>query len=275
MLGMYLFIKLKLNNEKKDNVRVLIFHGIKKSELLKFDNLISNLNKKWNFVSPNEFILHIKNKKILKGKNLLITFDDGFLSSYIAFKKVLEPKLIKIIFFIASDFIICGKDENLSRKFINSKLKEINYKFENLNEIYPLSTENIRELAQSGNLIGSHTVSHANMKYLYKKNRQNELKNSKFFLQNIVNSNISEFAYPFGSNDAISISSAKDCYDNYDRIYSGCRGNNKPLQKFIFRDTITISDPLFFNHVYLSGLLDKKYLKKFSEHIFNYNDLAG
>ena len=60
-------------------------------------------------------------KKILKGRNLLITFDDGFKSNFFVEKKILEKFDIKAIFFVPSDFIKLNSHSK-TQKFINENI---------------------------------------------------------------------------------------------------------------------------------------------------------
>ena len=78
-----LFFSFFLNLFKKKNIlRVLVYHHIEKKYFRRFENQLRILNKDWKFITPSQFEDHINKKKILKGKNLLITFDDGFKSNF-------------------------------------------------------------------------------------------------------------------------------------------------------------------------------------------------
>jgi len=88
---------------------------------------------------------------------------------------------------------------------------------------------------------------------------------SKKFLEQELSINISEFAYPYGNENSISSSIYLQCLNIYNRVYSGCRGNNIVGNNFIFRDTITLDEPLFYVNVYLSGILDSFHKRKFNK----------
>jgi len=101
----YLFKILGLSD--KNNLRVIILHDIKKNDFQKFENLLDFLSKYFNIISPEEFKLHLSGN--LKGKNfkndILLSFDDGYKSQKIITEKFLNPRNIKAIFFLISDFI--------------------------------------------------------------------------------------------------------------------------------------------------------------------------
>ena len=89
----------------ENKIRVLLYHDV---SINKFECLLKSLTelkKKWNFITPQDFENHINGKKILKGKNLLLTFDDGFISNKFVAKKILNILDIKAIFFVLPNFI--------------------------------------------------------------------------------------------------------------------------------------------------------------------------
>lgn len=265
MFSLAFLVRIFRYRKYKNNLRVLIFHNINEINIQKFENLINSLSKNWNFVTPHQFDLFMRNKLSLKGNNLLITFDDGFKSSYKAIKNVLEPKSIKSIVFIATNFISCGNNQKKCLEFILNNLKEKNFKYSFVDELFPMDFRDMADLKLNGNIIGSHTCSHINLIELSKNKLISELILSKKFLEQELSIKISEFAYPYGNENSISSSIYHQCLNNYARVYSGCRGNNKPGNNFIFRDTITLDEPLFYVNVYLSGILDSFHKKKFNK----------
>ena len=115
------FLELLTNVLGKSNnqqLRVLIFHDIEKEKETSFYELIQNLKKNWNIVSPEEFKNIISGKKSLNKKNnILLTFDDGYKYQKIVTEKYLDPLNIKALFFIVSEFIKIG-DIQASQNFI-------------------------------------------------------------------------------------------------------------------------------------------------------------
>ena len=102
----------------KDSLRVLVYHHIEKKDFNKFTNHLKILKKKWKFITPVQFENHICGKKKLKGKNLLLTFDDGFKSNYTVEKNILRKLNIKSIFFVPSDFIKFKSSKNLKNLYM-------------------------------------------------------------------------------------------------------------------------------------------------------------
>ena len=144
----------------KNSLRVLVYHDIEKKNFDKFYNQLKNLKKEWNFITPSQFENHLRGKKRLKGKNLLLTFDDGFKSNFNVEKEVLRKLNIKCIFFVPTDFIKINSYKK-SQKFLNKNILDSFSK--KTNELKNMSVENIRSLLKKGHVIGSHTKTHVNL----------------------------------------------------------------------------------------------------------------
>ena len=63
---------------------------------------------------------------------------------------------------------------------------------------YYLNKKEIRYLSSLGMIIGSHSESHTLLSRLTFKKQFEEIKNSKIFLEKIINKNIDTFCYPYG-----------------------------------------------------------------------------
>ena len=63
---------------------------------------------------------------------------------------------------------------------------------------YYLNKKEIRYLSSLGMIIGSHSESHTLLSRLTFKKQFEEIKNSKIFLEKIINKNIDTFSYPYG-----------------------------------------------------------------------------
>ena len=98
------FLRIVSPFQENNSIRILVYHHIENENFSKFENQIKILKKEWNFITPNEFENHIKGTKKLSGKNLLLTFDDGFKSNFIVANEILKKLDIKGIFFVPSDF---------------------------------------------------------------------------------------------------------------------------------------------------------------------------
>ena len=87
-------------------------------------------------------------------------------------------------------------DLKLKHKILDYLLKkfEINIKPKD----YYLNKKEIKYLQSLGMIIGSHSQSHTLLSRLSYREQLKELKNSKIFLEKIINKNIDTFCYPYG-----------------------------------------------------------------------------
>lgn len=128
------------------------------------------------FVSFNE----LKENKIKGTKNILVTIDDGYLSSYNAYKDIMKPAGIKPVFAIYP-----------------SAIKENSKTYMSWKEIIELSNE-------PGVVIASHGLNHEKMdSSFYNKNIEKfkkEIYDSKKILEEKTGKKIEIFVYPYGIN---------------------------------------------------------------------------
>ena len=90
---------------------------------------------------------------------------------------------------------------NLMKKFFNEK--------ELFKEVY-LPVDDIKNLVQNGNIVGSHTVSHKVLSRLSYQDQYNEIRNSFDFIHSVIMQDYKSFCYPYGyrssyNNDTLKI----------------------------------------------------------------------
>jgi len=260
------------HSQLRHGVRVIILHGVEPDEMDRLDKLINRLTRKWRLITPQEFLSFLNGNLELDKPSILVTFDDGFETSALAEKKVLSKYKVKSIFFIATDFIKSGTN-GCSEIFVKNNLLLSESECRQTSTD-PMNLDSISYLLSNDNIIGSHTVSHARLSNLDKKNIIDELKESKFFIDKLITQEnktekTSEFAFPFGDISSISNESLILASRHYERVYTGCRGVNKSGMNIIYRDSISLKDPMFFSDIYLSGVLDKFYQRKFNSLLSN------
>jgi len=259
---------------KRGGLRVLIYHDINLLDIPAFERQIKWLSSHYTFVSPTEFKEIIEKKLILNCNKILITFDDGFYSGYLAAKNVLKKYDLKAIFFIISDF---AKIENssLARKFISENIipgKPIN---QISKDSHNLTLDDINQLISDGHTIGSHTKSHARLSSIKEsKLLEEEIISSADEMEKILGTQINDFAYTFGDINSFSLSALNLSKRRFQYIYTGLRGCNtnffEPL--CICREAVSPSDPNWLLGVFIEGGIDflyKPMLKKYNHWILS------
>ncbi len=255
----------------KNIIRILVYHHVEKKDFKKLSKQLKNLKKNCNFISPKQFENHLNKKDILKGRNLLVTFDDGFKSNFFVEKQVLDRLKIKAIFFVPSDFIKFNSIKK-SQKFLNNNILD-HIKPKDFKKLRNMTINDLRTLLKKGHEIGCHTKTHANLGQIndISKLKKEIIKSSKF-LKNVLKKNIKHFAFSYGNYKSMNYKSLKIAFQNYEYIYSCLRGNNfyNYNKNLIKRDTVYLDSSNDLLKIFLSGFVDLKYffqLKKLNNKI--------
>jgi len=255
---------LKSLTRQRNRIRVLLFHDVPEDSYSKFKKILSFLEKKWKFISADEFVDHFNGTKKLSGDNLLLSFDDGFYSNRLVAEAILEPMGIKALFFVATDFVsiqdLEGQtqfiEDNLYPKWRNHSLPK-NYK-----SMTSLSIEDLKFLIEKGHTIGCHTASHQDLSKINDLDKMNqEIIASADFLEKELKLPIHHFSFGFGNVSFFSQLALNVARKRFPYIYTGMRGDNaisnNPLA--IRRDTISLDDSLMMIGSLLEGVADYRY----------------
>ena len=169
-------------------IPILMYHSIEENHnelsisLKKFDEQMKFM-KKNNFETISFENLDYKNDK----KKFIITFDDGYENVFYNALPILKKYNYNAVCFIVTNYI--GKynvwDEG-KNNFLKQSLMNINQ---------------IKEWLKNGMSIGSHTMSHANLKNLKLIDKEKEISESWKHLSKLFETNIDYFSYPYGSYD--------------------------------------------------------------------------
>lgn len=143
-------------------------------------------------IPPKLFFRHLKefigkNIKFVDPKNLendgvLITFDDGFITTFTNAFPIMEKFKVKGVVFLVVGFI--GGENIWDANF----LKKTRH----------LTKEEIEILLNSGWEIGSHSLTHPDLTKLNPKKLRREIEDSKKLLEDIFGRKVKYFSYPFG-----------------------------------------------------------------------------
>ena len=245
----------------QNKLRVLVYHHVEKKDFNKLYNQLKILSKSWKFITPTQFENHLNKKSILKGRNLLVTFDDGFKSNFFVEKKILNRFKIKAIFFIPSDFIKFSSVKK-SQNFINENILD-HIKPSDFKKLKNMSVKDLKILIKKGHCIGCHTKTHANLG-LIKNSFQlkKEIIESAKKLEKLLKINLKHFAFSYGNYKSMNKKSLKIAFKKYSFVYSCLRGNNfyNYKNKIIKRDTVYLDSSNDLLKIFLSGFIDLKYL---------------
>ena len=204
----------------------MIYHDIPQNEERTFASQLRWLKKHWNIISPKEFEKLILGDVPLAGDNLMITFDDGFISNRLIAERILNPMGIQAIFFVVSDFV--NIDDNLeARNFIANNITPKIETTDLPKDWGNMKWHDLEALIEQGHTIGCHTRKHLCLSDCHSDEElESEIILSADHLKEKLGVNIDHFAYSFGginsfSKEALIIAKRKFRY-----IYSGIRGDN-------------------------------------------------
>lgn len=225
---------LSIASKPSSSVHILNGHFIEEQESdlseQHFEMFITEMMKYFQIIGLDEAVSLIEENKKINSPKVALTFDDGFLECYDRMLPVLEKNKIKATFFInprsidnqnesfASEFIRNNLNVNLSKKFMNWDM--------------------IREIHSLGHIIGSHTVSHADLKGLSALTLNEEVQGAKKIIEKEINNSCDYFAFPFGNSNyfddkAIEAVNKFYKYGFTSGLYSNCyhEGNKQILSR--------------------------------------------
>lgn len=243
-------------------LRVVVYHDISPFEVDAFAKQLYWLKRRWNFVNPQTYEAMVKGDLPIKGDNLLLTFDDGFISNRIVAESVLDQMGIKAIFFVVSGFVdISDSDEchSFIARGIRADLPSVRMPTFWKN----MSWDDLRYLVNNGHTIGSHTATHARLSELTSDQLDVEVIQSAELLELKLGIKIKHFAFTFGNFDSLSCEALKIARQRFEYIYTSLRGDNAYRQspKTFCRDTLSPLDSRFLIGAFLEGGVDIYYRK--------------
>lgn len=122
-------------------------------------------------------------------KTLVITFDDGYRDNYLCAFPILKHYGFRGTVFLIADFI------DTNDVFPMDK----NRNWDNVaDEDLPLTWEQVFEMKEYGMEFGSHTCSHRHLDELPEKEMVKEIVESKRYLEQKLNTQVTSFCYPSG-----------------------------------------------------------------------------
>ena len=126
-------------------------------------------------ILPDQLYAYLNTGAELPSKPIMLTFDDTDLDQFTTVNPILKKYGYKAAYFIMT--VSIGK-----------KGKFVDY----------MSSDQIKQLSDEGNAIGSHTYDHKNFKKYAGKDWEEQLDKPTKKLEEITGKKMTEFAYPFG-----------------------------------------------------------------------------
>lgn len=151
-----------------------------------FEEHLQYLTARYEVIATKTLEQRIRNKA-LTGKELCITFDDGYQDNFTHGLPLLEKFKVPAAIFITTSNLGGRADFAWDKNYTQSDRATF------------LSPEEIRSLSKNPLItIGAHTHTHVNLTTLPEELVRSELSKSKSILEEIIGKPIETFAYPFG-----------------------------------------------------------------------------
>ncbi|MCM1371296.1 MAG: polysaccharide deacetylase family protein [Clostridium sp.] len=192
------------SNKNNYNFPILMYHSIS-DEIIgtsESNNLnVADFEQQMKYIHDNNiktiFLDELDNYKESNEEIVVLTFDDGFKNFYTTVYPIIKKYNIKVNLFMITDY---------------TAERYINY----------LSETQLIELDSSGLVrIGSHTKTHPRLAKMQYSDAYAELKESKEYLEGILNKPVTTLSYPYGNYDSKIIEAASKSGYEYAVLVSG------------------------------------------------------
>lgn len=268
IFNLFRFITLKKTSNK---IFVINYHNTYGAFKKNFIWQINFFSKYFKIIDYETIIkIQKKNKIISKKPLLLITFDDGHRSNFEIAVKVLNPRKIKAIFFIAPNFINFQWPDNLLKQCLISKNKfnipcDYMHEKNDKRKRVAMTWGEIQKLKNNGHVIGSHGMDHIRLSSKLSKKRINyEISRSKKYLEKKLKIKIKTFCWIGGERWAYSNNAHKAIKkENYEHSFMTCAKIYNPLiddnykihrfniESFFSKNQVRATMSLFYSLYYL------------------------
>lgn len=187
---------ISLEEKKIKRIPVLMYHYIEdytdkdeykelKVSKEKFQQQLQYLKDNgYTTLTLNDIYDFIINHKCMPEKSVALTFDDGYNDNYTNAFPLIKEYGDKGTVFVVTDWV---------------DKADLPY----------ISSEHLKEMDANGMDIESHTVNHDHLPTLTYDKQLQTLKDSKAYLENLLNKKVSYIAYPFGEENENTLKAAK------------------------------------------------------------------
>lgn len=218
-------------------VRIVHYHFVFDDELAPFRNQLEWLATSFEPVSLSEAVARLRQGEV-RGRELAITFDDGFRNQAVNAAPLLREAGFQACFFLITELV--GANDARGEKICRDVLHLPR-------PVEPMSWDDARALAANGHEIGSHTRTHPDLATLPAPELESELTGSRAELEAELGRPVRHVSAPYGDPARFSAAvSAAARAAGYTSCASALRGVN-PLDADVFalrRDHLAASWPV-------------------------------
>ena len=183
---------IKKSSNDIPSVRILTYHSFLGTKRDPFSVLPSMFEKQMAFLAEhgltadlNDLDMIIAGEQKFSKNRILVTIDDGLRSLYRNAAPILRHYAVPAIAFVTTSEIGVGDKPKRAFQLANQETR--------------LTPQELRSIANSGIIIGSHSWTHRSMAQLNKEEALNEAMRSRQALEEFLGQAVTTYAYPFGT----------------------------------------------------------------------------
>ena len=189
------YLSFTYNSRFKKGGRIVLYHRIASVSRDPHDLCVSPevfeehlkyFSSKYELVSLEEIGMR-SSLDLLSGKELAVTFDDGYRDNLENALPLLEKYQVPVTIFVTTGCLGERASSSWDREY-SEKDRGVFLSKEEVLKIsrHPLVT------------VGAHTVNHPNMASISRSEQEREIRDSRLVLEGIIKNEVREFAFPFG-----------------------------------------------------------------------------
>jgi peptidoglycan/xylan/chitin deacetylase (PgdA/CDA1 family) len=208
-----------LPRRPRPGFRILVYHWVHDGERERFAQQLAALAREYEPVSLSEGVGRLR-AGALGGKELAITFDDGFRSAFANGASALAEHGFRACFFLVTDLVGASTEraERICRERLHLR-----------RPLEPLAWTDVERLLELGHEIGSHTRTHRELVSLAADELADEVAGSRAELERRLGRAPAHFAAPYGDRERFSPAVSEAARSaGYDTCLTAQRGRNVP-----------------------------------------------
>jgi peptidoglycan/xylan/chitin deacetylase (PgdA/CDA1 family) len=203
----------------RPGVRIVVYHWVHDHERDAFARQLAWLAREYEPVPLGEAVARLREGRV-GGRELAITFDDGFRSGLVNAAPLLAEHGFRACFFLITELVSASPDvaERICRERLHLP-----------RPLEPLTWDEVERLVELGHDVGSHTRTHADLVAQSHKVLGEEVAGSREELGRRLGSMPAHFAAPYGDRGRFSAAvSAAAREAGYETCLTAQRGRNLP-----------------------------------------------
>jgi peptidoglycan/xylan/chitin deacetylase (PgdA/CDA1 family) len=203
----------------KPGVRILVYHWVQDAERDRFAQQLSALASEFEPVSLSEAVQRLRVGRV-GGRELAITFDDGFRSGLVNAAPLLAEHGFRACYFLVTELVSAPPEQ--AERMCRERLHLAR-------PLEPLTWEDVERLVELGHEVGSHTQTHPELVALRHEELVDELRGSREELERRLGRAPAHFAAPYGDRARFTPAvSAAARAAGYETCLTAQRGRNLP-----------------------------------------------